>query len=58
MGAVGVCDGLNVAIAKVTQMSSGAPMSDFVLPLAIGGIVAGGTAAAIGWGLARLADGG
>lgn len=49
--------GLNVVVAKTAQVSSGAPMSEFVLPLAIGGLVAGGTAAAIGWGLARLFDG-
>lgn len=48
--------GLNLLVAKVAQVSSGAPMSDFLLPLAVGGLVAGGTAAAIGWGLARLLD--
>lgn len=48
--------GANVLVAKAAQMSSGASMTDFAAPLVIGGLVAGATAAAIGWGLARLLD--
>ena len=44
----------NVALAKYAQMSAGAPMSRLILPMLIGGVVAGATCAAIGWGLARL----
>jgi hypothetical protein len=44
----------NVALAKYAQMTAGAPMSRFILPMLIGGVVAGATCAAIGWGLARL----
>jgi hypothetical protein len=46
----------NVAIAKYAQMASGAPMGQFIVPLLIGGVVAGSACAAIGWGLARLRD--
>jgi len=44
----------NVALAKYAQMSAGAPMSGFIVPMLIGGLVAGATCAAIGWGLSRL----
>ncbi|MBI2766036.1 MAG: hypothetical protein HYX53_09020 [Chloroflexi bacterium] len=46
----------NVALAKYAQLASGAPMSQFVAPLLIGGIVAGAACGAIGWGLARLRE--
>jgi len=46
----------NVVLAKYAQMQSGAPMGQFVGPLLIGGVVAGMTAGAIAWGLARLRD--
>jgi hypothetical protein len=46
--------GLNVALAKYAQMSSGASFGSFVVPLLIGGVVAGFACGAIGWGLARL----
>lgn len=46
----------NVAIAKYAQMASDAPMGQFFGPLLLGGIVAGVTCAAIGWGLARLRE--
>lgn len=48
--------GGNVAIAKYAQMASDAPMSQFVGPLLIGGVVAGACCAAIGWGLAKLRE--
>ena len=48
--------GANVVLAKYAQMSSSAPMSDFIGPLLIGGVVAGLCCAAIGWGLAKLRD--
>ena len=46
----------NVALAKYAQIASSAPMSDFIGPLLIGGVVAGLCCAAIGWGLARLRE--
>ena len=48
--------GANVAIAKYAQMASEAPMSQFIGPLLIGGVVAGACCAAIGWGLAKLRE--
>lgn len=48
--------GGNVAIAKYAQMASEAPMSQFIVPLLIGGVVAGACCAAIGWGLAKLRE--
>jgi hypothetical protein len=45
---------LNVGIAKWAQVASGAPLSEFLGPMLVGGAVAGATCAAIGWGLARL----
>jgi hypothetical protein len=47
---------LNVVIAKYAQMSTGAPMGDFLLPMLLGGLIAGATCAAIGWGAARLRE--
>ena len=46
----------NVALAKYAQMATGAPMSQFVGPLLIGGVVAGLCCSAIGWGLAKLRE--
>ncbi|MBA4179950.1 MAG: hypothetical protein C0506_05110 [Anaerolinea sp.] len=46
----------NVALAKYAQMASGAAMSQFIVPMLLGGVVAGVTCAAIGWGLARLRE--
>jgi|GEM_PF-1227581 len=46
----------NVALAKYAQMASSAPMSDFIGPLLVGGVVAGLCCAAIGWGLAKLRE--
>lgn len=46
----------NVILAKYAQMQSAAPMSQFIGPLLIGGLVAGVTCSAIGWGLAKLRD--
>lgn len=45
---------LNVLVAKYAQMESSAPLSAFVAPLFLGGLLAGAACAAIGWGLARL----
>lgn len=47
---------LNVAVAKFAQVSSGAPFSQFVVPMLVGGLVAGAACGAIGWGLARLRE--
>jgi len=44
----------NVALVKYAQMASGAAMSEFVAPVLVGGLVAGGACALLGWGLARL----
>ncbi len=46
----------NVALAKYAQMQTGAPMSQFAVPLIVGGLVAGAACAAIGWGLAKLRE--
>lgn len=46
----------NVLLAKYAQMASGAPMSAFVAPMLLGGMVAGAACAGIGWGLARLRE--
>ena len=46
----------NVAVAKYAQMATSAPMSDFVGPLLLGGLVAGCTCGLIGWGIAKLRD--
>ncbi len=45
---------LNAGIAKWAQVASGAPISQFLAPILIGGLFAGATCAVIGWGLARL----
>jgi hypothetical protein len=47
---------LNVAVAKFAQVSSGAPFGQFVVPMLVGGLVAGAACGAIGWGLARLRE--
>lgn len=47
---------LNVALAKWAQMSTGGSFADFIAPTLIGGVLAGATCAAIGWGLARLRE--
>ncbi len=44
----------NVVLAKYAQMTSGGSMTEFAGPLLIGGIVAGATCGAIGWGTAKL----
>ncbi len=46
----------NVLLAKYAQMSSGAPMADFVGPIVFGGLVAGGAGALIGWAAAKLRE--
>lgn len=48
--------GGNVLLAKYAQMSSGESFGAFVVPMLLGGVVAGVACAAIGWGLARLRD--
>lgn len=48
--------GANVMLAKYAQMQTSSPMSQFVGPLLIGGLVAGAACAAIGWGFARLRE--
>jgi hypothetical protein len=45
---------LNVGIAKWAQFASGAPTSEFIIPMVVGGVIAGATCAAISWGIARL----
>lgn len=47
---------VNVALAKYAQMASGASMSAFLVPMLVGGGIAGITCAAIGWGFAKLRD--
>lgn len=47
---------VNVGLAKYAQMSTSAPMSEFMGPLLIGGLVAGSVCAAIAWGIAKLRD--
>ncbi len=48
--------GANVAIAKCAQMATGAPFTQFIGPLLLGGVVAGVCCAAIGWGAAKLRE--
>ena len=48
--------GANVAMAKLAQMSTSAPMADLFVPIIVGGLIAGGAGAAIGWGLAKLRE--
>lgn len=45
---------LNVAVAKYAQVTSGAPLGEFVPAFLFGGMVAGAACAGIGWGLAKL----
>ncbi len=47
---------VNVGLAKYAQMTTSAPMSEFIGPLLLGGLVAGTVCAAIGWGVAKLRD--
>jgi hypothetical protein len=46
----------NVALAKYAQMQTSSPMSQFMVPMLIGGVIAGFACAAIGWGVAKLKD--
>ncbi len=46
----------NVILAKYAQMTSGASMSQFIMPMLFGGIVAGAACGVIGWGLAKLRE--
>jgi hypothetical protein len=46
----------NVVIAKYAQMTTAAPMSQFIGPMLLGGLLAGATCSAIGWGLAKLRE--
>jgi hypothetical protein len=48
--------GANVVLAKYAQMQTSSPMSQFIGPLLIGGLVAGAACAAIGWGFAKLRE--
>ena len=47
---------LNVVLAKYAQMTSGGSMTEFAGPMLLGGVLAGLTCAAIGWGIARLRE--
>lgn len=49
--------GANLLVAKYAQMTTGAPTSEILAPLLVGGLVAGFACAAIGWGLAKLREG-
>ncbi|MCO5200943.1 MAG: hypothetical protein M9925_04505 [Chloroflexi bacterium] len=46
----------NIVIAKYAQMTTAAPMSQFIGPMLLGGLLAGATCSAIGWGFARLRE--
>jgi hypothetical protein len=46
----------NVLIAKYAQMATGAPFGQFVVPLLVGGVLAGVCCSAIGWGAAKLRE--
>jgi len=46
----------NVVIAKYAQMTTAAPMSQFIGPMLLGGLLAGATCSAIGWGFAKLRE--
>ena len=47
---------LNVCLAKYAQMASGGSMGQFLAPMMVGGLLAGLTCGAIGWGIARLRE--
>lgn len=47
---------VNIFVAKYAQMTTGGLMADFLVPLLIGGVVAGSACAVIGWGLAKLVE--
>lgn len=46
----------NILIAKYAQMTTSAPMSQFIGPMLFGGLLAGVACGAIGWGLAKLRE--
>lgn len=46
----------NVLMAKYAQMSSAAPIGQFIGPMLFGGCLAGVCCAAIGWGFAKLRE--
>ena len=46
----------NVILAKYAQMTSGASMAQFIMPMLFGGIVAGAACGVIGWGIAKLRE--
>lgn len=46
----------NVVVAKYAQMATGAPFSEFIGPLLLGGVLAGLCCSAIGWGVAKLRE--
>jgi hypothetical protein len=46
----------NILIAKYAQMTTASPMSQFIGPMLLGGVLAGAACGAIGWGLARLRE--
>ncbi|MCA9822025.1 MAG: hypothetical protein R3C29_13760 [Dehalococcoidia bacterium] len=47
---------LNVLIAKYAQMATGVSIGEFLVPMVFGGVIAGLTCGAIGWGVARLRE--
>lgn len=47
---------LNVLVAKYAQMTSGGPLTEFLVPMLFGGVLAGAACGAIGWGVSRLRD--
>jgi hypothetical protein len=46
----------NLAIAKYAQMNTSAPLSDFLAPMLLGGLLAGATCSAIAWAVVRLRE--
>ncbi len=54
----GFCAGFaaNVLLMKYVQMSMGAPLGAVIAPMIFGGLLAGATCAAIGWGIAKLRE--
>lgn len=47
---------INLAIAKYAQVTTAAPLHDFLGPMVLGGLLAGTTCAAIAWGIVRLRE--
>ncbi len=46
----------NAALAKAAQLQSGAPFSEIVVPLLLGGVTAGAVGAVLGWAVSKVRE--